>query len=107
VTAYSLHPGVIGTDLTRHVANPAFTKLLWKLAPTKSIPQGAATSVFCAASPKAQPGEFHVDCNADLVGNHPRFRDADVAARLWTLSEQLVASKTAAATTTTTNATAT
>ena len=97
VTAYSVHPGVIATGLTRSMMSATMTKIVYSFLPTKSVPQGAATSVFASVSPKAVAGEYHYDCNVDLKGSHPHFRDAAQAARLWTVSEEMIAAALARA----------
>jgi len=64
VTAFSLHPGVIATELQRNlgVLGSIFNFLSRPFG--KNIPQGAATTVFCAAAPldSLVPGGFHSDC---------------------------------------------
>lgn len=80
VTAVSLHPGVIGTGLWKQI--PSF--IMWFL-PTfifdKSIPQGAATTVFACVSPKiAQDdyrGAYLSDCDVKL----PNANACDVTLR--------------------------
>jgi NAD(P)-dependent dehydrogenase (short-subunit alcohol dehydrogenase family) len=48
VTTYSLHPGVVASDVWRNVPRP----LQWVAKPFMiSNEQGAATSLYCAASP--------------------------------------------------------
>ena len=93
VTAYSLHPGNIKTQLGRHIGFAQTLNGVFLSISGKSIPEGAATSVFCAVSPKAVAGEYHDECNVDTLGFHPKFRDADNVNTLWALSEKLVAEK--------------
>lgn len=54
VTTYSLHPGVVQTDLWRHLS--ATQQLLMKIAKpfTKNSVQGAQTSIFCAVEPSLE-----------------------------------------------------
>jgi retinol dehydrogenase-12 len=89
VTAYSLHPGVIKTNLHR---NNVMAKVFYNLASIfmKSIPQGAATTVFCALDPRAEPGGFHSDCKPK-GSKRPEVDDAEAAAELWAISEKIVA----------------
>ena len=58
----------------------------------KTIPQGAATEVFVAASPKVEgvSGEYFADCNVET----PRAEasDPELAKKLWAKSEEIVAS---------------
>ena len=91
-TANSLHPGVIGTNLGRHM-NPwiarFFALFMWALA--KTIPQGAATSCLLAASPtvEAVTGKYFADCQETPA--HAIAGDEALAKRLWQVSEELVA----------------
>lgn len=82
ITAVSLHPGVIETELWRHVgqANP----------PNKSIPQGAATTVYCAVAPELHTGGHYMD-SAEATEMAHYASDGDNADRLWVLSEALIA----------------
>jgi WW domain-containing oxidoreductase len=91
-TANAVHPGVIATNLGRHM-NPFLRVPFGALAPLllKTVPQGAATEVFVAASPKVDgiSGEYFADCNVTT----PRAdaRDAELAKKLWAKSEEIVA----------------
>lgn len=90
--ANAVHPGVIDTNLGRHM--PGVAKLALKAgAPLvlKSIPQGAATQVWGVAHPDAAGvnGEYLIDCN---IGSSSRLaRDEELAARLWERTEEIVA----------------
>ena len=96
VSFYSVHPGVILTNLFVHVAGGALNRLLPRMPFGKTVPQGAATTVFCALSDKAAPGEYHRDCNVDLKGSHRQFRNLELAKKLMEVSETIVREKTAA-----------
>jgi len=65
ITVNSLHPGVIPTELMRD--NPIKGSILYTLGYLfmKSIPQGAATTVFAATAPelKDKGGLYLSDCN--------------------------------------------
>lgn len=54
VTTYSLHPGVVQTDLWRHLS--ASQQVLMKIAKpfTKNSVQGAQTSIYCAVEPSLE-----------------------------------------------------
>eukprot|EP00386_Alphamonas_edax_P006256 GDKI01020321.1.p1 GENE.GDKI01020321.1~~GDKI01020321.1.p1 ORF type:complete len:331 (+),score=90.97 GDKI01020321.1:183-1175(+) len=95
VTAYSVHPGGIITDIGRHASwgmlllACLFYPLIWLLF--KSIPQGAATTVFCAVDPRASadPGMYFADCN---IAHTPATSTQEYAAmgeRLWDVSAKL------------------
>lgn len=113
VRAYALHPGSIGgTELGREASLELFQKMGFcdaagnilpeVAASLKTIPQGAATTVWCATSPllDAMGGVYCEDADvarlAGASGSSPRpggvqpySLDAADARRLWTLSEQL------------------
>ncbi len=90
--ATSLHPGVINTNLGRHM--PAFVRGALKLgAPLvlKSIPQGAATQTYLTAHPDGarHPGEYHSDVNLAKPTSHGL--DDALARALWEKTEEIVA----------------
>ncbi len=91
-TANAVHPGVIRTNLARHM-NPLAGVGMAMVGPIvlKTIPQGAATQVYVAANPGAahHSGEYFKDCN---VGK-PRApgEDPALAERLWEKTEEIVA----------------
>ncbi|MDH3778842.1 MAG: oxidoreductase, partial [Gammaproteobacteria bacterium] len=83
-----LHPGVIDTNLSRHLPprDPdADTSHL------KSIPQGTATQCYVATSPDLDrvTGYYFSDCNP--AEPKATMQDDDMAAKLWAVSEELVA----------------
>jgi len=65
--AFSLHPGVIKTELGRHMS--PFMSALFSLGKPfcKTIPQGAATTVYCALAPElnTKGGQYFADCNEE------------------------------------------
>lgn len=113
VRAFSLHPGAILTDLVRYLDEEDFKR--FKITRNadgsidlgsqnerefKTVPQGAATSVWCATSPQLdnRGGVYCEDCDiaeavpADytgMTGVSPWACDPELAERLWTLSEKL------------------
>lgn len=110
VRAYSVHPGSIaGTELGREASLELFQKmgfvdadgnLLPEVAASlKTIPQGAATTVWCATTPKLNTigGVYCEDCEvAELAsdtimsaGVKSYSLDEISASRLWILSEEL------------------
>lgn len=118
VRAFSLHPGsVIGTDLGRVAPMELFRQMgthdadgnLFPevAARLKNLDQGAATSVWCATNPLLNGigGVYCEDCdvaeidNGNIVhqyddpstlrGVKPYSLDAENAAKLWTLSEEM------------------
>ena len=87
VTANSLHPGVIKTNLGRHLDNPVNDSS--DSVYNKDIPQGAATQCYVAVhpTPAAITGHYFADCNPATA--NPLMSDAALASRLWDVSEQL------------------
>jgi WW domain-containing oxidoreductase len=92
-TANAIHPGVISTNLTRHMN--AFVRVGWAAAgplALKSTGEGAATQTFVAVHPGAASitGEYWVDCN--VAKPRRDARDPELAAKLWAKTEEIVAS---------------
>jgi NAD(P)-dependent dehydrogenase (short-subunit alcohol dehydrogenase family) len=91
-TANALHPGVIATNLGRHM-NPIAVGALALAKPLflKSIPEGAATQCYVATHPSLAEvsGEYFADCN--VAKSSAKSQDADLAKKLWDASEEIVA----------------
>ncbi len=89
VTANSVHPGVIKTNLARHLP-PRTDGRKDEDIFDKNIPQGAATQAYVAVNPTpaAISGHYFADCNPALATEH--MYDAELAARLWQVSEDIV-----------------
>ncbi|XP_030623304.1 retinol dehydrogenase 12, like [Chanos chanos] len=90
VTVYALHPGVVQTELWRHLSKPQ-QALFWMIKPfTKTSVQGAQTTIYCAVAPEleTQTGGYYSDC---APANCSRLAsDDDLANRLWNLSSQML-----------------
>ncbi len=89
-TANAIHPGVIATNLARHVPNPE--AMFERMRPQmKTIPQGAATQCLVATHPGLAEvsGEYFSDCRATPPSSHAT--DDALAAALWERTEQLIA----------------
>jgi NAD(P)-dependent dehydrogenase (short-subunit alcohol dehydrogenase family) len=106
VRAFAVHPGGIMTDLQRFMPQEEQRAMGWideqgNVDPRFKTPsQGAATSVWCAASAQldGMGGVYCEDCDiAEAVADDDKgFRgvrswaiDRDAATRLWTLSEAM------------------
>lgn len=90
VTANSLHPGsLIGTSIFR---NSWSAKVLAAVVRpfTKTIDQGAATTVYCAVDPRVEGigGLYYNDCKERRMSRGAS--DEQVAKRLWDLSVERV-----------------
>lgn len=86
IVAFSLHPGVISTELQRHISETVSAAFAY-VPFLQSIPEGAATQVFLAVSPieTLRPGQFYQFSKP----SQPRFSyasDPAIAERLWTVS---------------------
>lgn len=101
VTAYSLHPGVIGTNLAGEL--PAgLERLMQRVLP--GAEQGAATSVYVATAPGLERFSGQYFAYRTLLRRHSHgpasmarhATDPDQAVRLWQVSEQLCGIATAA-----------
>ncbi|XP_008234205.1 PREDICTED: short-chain dehydrogenase TIC 32, chloroplastic-like [Prunus mume] len=94
ITANSLHPGAVVTNLFRHnstINGKPFT-LARKLHEKKrgNFDEGAATTCYVALHPqvKGVTGEYFSDSN--LAKPRPQGQDADLAKKLWDFSMDLV-----------------
>ncbi len=94
-TANAVHPGVIKTNLTRHM-NPiaALGMAIGTPLFLKTIEEGAATQTFVATHPSIAgvSGEYFADCNVAKSSHYGR--DADLAKALWERTEEIVAEVT-------------
>ncbi len=98
VTCYSVHPGAVYTELSRHIENsfgpfkdiinavlsPIFTFLL------KTSKDGAQTSLTCAVDPllNSETGKYYSDCKEKEPA--PQAKDDIAAKKLWEISEKIV-----------------
>jgi len=110
VRATAVHPGGIRTELARHMTPEAMEKLIAQINASqpkgadpfhwKSVPQGAATSVWaaCVADADAIGGRYCEDCHVAEVASVPGVRagvqpyalDPQRAQALWKKSEEMV-----------------
>jgi NAD(P)-dependent dehydrogenase (short-subunit alcohol dehydrogenase family) len=111
IRATAVHPGGIQTELGRHMGDDVLDGLLATINEAnaaagqpamewKTIPQGAATSVWAAVVAPADEigGQFCEDCNVAEVselpgltgGVQPYALDAESAKALWAKSEEMV-----------------
>ncbi len=90
--ACAVHPGVIQTNLARHMST--LTKIALSIGNPlflKSIPQGAATQTWAAANPQSREvinGQYLADCNVATPSKYGR--DMRLAKALWEKSEEIV-----------------
>lgn len=93
VTVNALHPGIVDTELMRHMGifNSFFAKifvypLMWPFL--KTSVSGAQTSLFCALDPDLEniSGKYFADCKQTPVA--PQSEDDTMAKFLWKVSEK-------------------
>jgi NAD(P)-dependent dehydrogenase (short-subunit alcohol dehydrogenase family) len=115
IRAAAVHPGVIQTELARHLERAEFEGLIQRISDQlaaegqpplqwKSIPQGAATSIWAAivAAPAEIGGRYCENCHvayvipndapvaAVLEGVRAYALDSENAERLWKKSQEMV-----------------
>lgn len=92
--AHAIHPGVINTELGRHMNGVMQTIMSMGKFFYKSTPQGAATQVYAAVHPDAaaRNGEYYTDCN--IAQPSKNARDPELADALWEKTEAIVAELT-------------
>lgn len=98
VRTNAVHPGMIMTELARHMEADDFGELQKRAAERpgpglpefKTVEQGAATSVWVAVSPEMEGvgGRYCEDASVSTPADYAV--DADAAARLWAMSEEFV-----------------
>lgn len=91
-TANAIRPGVIATNLGRHMPRWKTIALETLGKPfTKTVAQGASTQCYVATAPEleATSGAFFDHCNPILAGGYTQ--NTDMAARLWDVSQELTA----------------
>jgi len=89
-TANAIHPGVIRTNLARHIPN-AQTWFATLGAREKTMAQGAATQCYVSTHPHTAKlsGAYFSDCAQ--AKTHEDARDPEIAAALWRRTEELIA----------------
>lgn len=96
VRAFAVHPGVCATGIARHMSREDRAEMKRMAAGSKNtltnlktIPEGAATSVWGAVAPALESagGAYLADCEVGEARNHAT--DPATAVALWDLSVQL------------------
>lgn len=108
VISIAIHPGaILGTELARYMDFGTQMNMLGQIlfdgqkrstvlsTYYKSIPQGAATQTFASIYPNIDPSVYYVDCGEHWKSPegilHPRAKDEDLARKLWTKTEEVIA----------------
>lgn len=99
ISALAVHPGVIPTNLWRHtqgVLKWVVTKVVARFAyasnEAKSIPQGAATTVYACLAPELEGyrgGAYLADCK--VCAPSDKAMDVKLAEKLWEVTERDIA----------------
>ncbi|XP_076315001.1 retinol dehydrogenase 11-like [Tachypleus tridentatus] len=90
VTAYSLHPGLVHTDIFRHYHG--VRRFLVDVIVSmygKTAEEGAQTTIYLAMAPgiESLSGEYFADCK--MLNTRPKAKDMQVAQKLWEVSEHM------------------
>jgi NAD(P)-dependent dehydrogenase (short-subunit alcohol dehydrogenase family) len=109
VTAHAVHPGGVFTGLMKHVTGDVAAVLSRRYkfdtskVQVKTIPQGAATTLWAATEPslRNRPALYFHDCRVAEVLDAPVYThgvmryalDSDNAAALWTAAEKMIGAK--------------
>lgn len=109
VTAHTLHPGGVRTGLLKHITGDIAADLSNRYkfdtskVQVKTVPQGAATSVWAATEPTLlhRPTRYLQDCHPANVLDTPVYThgvmryalDDDNAAALWDAAEKMIGAK--------------
>lgn len=94
ITTYSLHPGVINTDLGRYLG---YSKIFWAVTYPlrwlflKSPWYGAQTTIHCAVAEEleTESGRYYGNCKEEPYPEVRGPADEAVAKKLWEVSERL------------------
>jgi len=92
VTVNCLHPGMVATSLIDKDKDfPVFFKYFYKLSKPlmKSPAKGAETSLYLASSPEVEGVTGRYFVNKKIVESSLASHDAQLAQRLWSVSEKL------------------
>ncbi|EFN78523.1 retinol dehydrogenase 12 [Harpegnathos saltator] len=91
INTYALHPGLIATDISRHVNQGMFygSKFLFNLLCWifgKNVEQGAQTTIHCSVDEKAdeETGLYYYDCHPGMTSF--KAKDRRNAERLWNVT---------------------
>ncbi|XP_038708403.1 short-chain dehydrogenase TIC 32, chloroplastic-like isoform X5 [Tripterygium wilfordii] len=90
ITANSVHPGAIATNLFRHHSFVSgLINLLGKYV-IKNVQQGAATTCYVALHPQVKgiSGQYFADCN--IAEASSQAKDNNLARKLWDFSLDLI-----------------
>lgn len=103
LTAFTLHPGAIQTNLQRHISdnstfstskdywgNPIIKEEDMKTLYWKSVPEGASTTMVAAFNDDLESKSYLSDCQDATATLNNYATDKENAERLWKVSEELI-----------------
>ncbi|XP_022107016.1 uncharacterized protein LOC110988085 [Acanthaster planci] len=98
VSVYTLHPGVVNSELNRHTMHPFLLKfflrpLFWLFMKTPT--QGAQTTIYCAVAGELEglSGLYYGNCKEHPFPPVASLADENIAKKLWEASERLTGLK--------------
>ncbi|KAK7391351.1 hypothetical protein VNO78_19766 [Psophocarpus tetragonolobus] len=89
ISANSLHPGVVATNLTRHIFTVNGLASMIARFFLKNVQQGAATTCYVALHPQVKGISGKYFSHSNLAKTTPQGTDADLAKKLWDFSMNL------------------
>ncbi len=92
IYSFSLHPGVVATQIAGKNGNKTSWRIIWSLFSPffKSTDTGAKTSVYLATSPSALSSNGKYFDSQKVAKASPLANDEDLARKLWETSETLI-----------------
>ncbi|KAK4571553.1 hypothetical protein RGQ29_030114 [Quercus rubra] len=90
ITANSVHPGAVATDLFHHQSFVSgLIGLLGKYM-IKNVQQGAATTCYVALHPQVKGVSGHYFADSNKVEASPQANDSELAKKLWNFSLNMI-----------------
>nr|CAD7411087.1 unnamed protein product [Timema cristinae] len=92
VTTYAVHPGIIDTNISRHLNVSFFRGARWlfKYFTSKTEEQGSQTTLHCALDEEVSNESGHYYSNCRKASSSLRSKDPELASRLWQESVRIV-----------------
>ena len=89
--ANSVHPGVIKTNLGRHVLDrEGMYEQIQRTIPLKSIPEGTSTQLLVATHPLLEGVGGHYFSDCQIAKTIPQGEDGALAEELWHVTEAII-----------------